>query len=427
MQRMSELSPAVEASPQHDGALTLARRFGGVNALGLAAHLLAFGGSIVLAHRLDAATFGLLALANVIAGYVALAGRFGTELTLVRELTGVSDPHAEFAILSRLRGQISLVIGALVALVVIAVLPGFKSAVIVMSIVGAALLVLDPGGLFDLAGRITRHAALALARQAAFTLSSIAAVLWLSDHTAALTLTFVRIPLALCFLIWTWKVIGLSRGTWSAPTPAGAMRALLVRNARPWLALLAHQIYLNADQLLIAAILGEVALAPYAIASALAQIGLISTGALHRVLNPGLVAALQRYDGRHYVRTLLATFAVSLSLGIGFWLTAPPVIAWVYPQRLSEAAASIPAFTVWIVLSGTGGYAAYALLAGRRDGAYLGAVVSGAVVNLALNAWAIPKFGALGAAWSTVASQAIASGLSLLLSLGLMRARREVR
>jgi O-antigen/teichoic acid export membrane protein len=57
----------------------------------------------------------------------------------------------------------------------------------------------------------------------------------------------------------------------------------------------------------------------------------------------------------------------------------------------------------------------------------LGAVVSGAVVNLALNAWAIPKFGALGAAWSTVASQAIASGLSLLLSLGLMRARRDVR
>ncbi len=418
---MSEVHPSVAAPSHAEGALTLARRFGGVNALGLAAHLVAFGGSIVLAHRLDAATFGLLALANVIAGYVTLAGRFGTELTLVRELTLAPDPHRQFAILSRLRGRITLAIGLVVGLVLIALLPGFKTIVIASSIAGAALLVFDPGGLFDLKARMSQHAALSLARQAAFTISSIAAVLWLSDHTAAVTLTLLRIPIALVFLFWAFRIIGLTRDEWATAAPAGAMRALLRRNAQPWLALLAHQIYLNADQLLIAAMRGEAALAPYAIATALAQIGLISTGALHRVLNPGLVFALNRRDGAHYARTLLATFGVSVLLGLGFWLTAPFVIAWVYPLRLSEATSFVPAFALWIVLSGTGGYAAYALLAGRRDSAYLAAVVCGAVANVALNLWAIPRYGALGAAWTTVISQAIASSLSLLFSLALLR------
>lgn len=424
---MSEVDSRVAAPSHAEGALTLARRFGGVNALGLAAHLVAFGGSIVLAHRLDAATFGLLALANVIAGYVTLAGRFGTELTLVRELTLAPDPHRQFAILSRLRGRITLAIGSVVVLVLIALLPGFKTIVIASSIAGAALLVFDPGGLFDLKARMSQHAALSLARQAAFTLSSIAAVLWLSDQTAAVTLTLLRIPIALVFLFWTFKIIGLTHDEWAAPAPAGAMSALLQRNTQPWLALLAHQIYLNADQLLIAAMLGEAALAPYAIATALAQIGLISTGALHRVLNPGLVSALGRRDGAHYARTLLATFGVSVVLGLGFWLTAPFVIAWVYPLRLSEATSFVPAFALWIVLSGTGGYAAYALLAGRRDSAYLAAVVCGAVTNLALNLWAIPRYGALGAAWTTVVSQAIASGLSFSFSLALLRTQSAGR
>jgi O-antigen/teichoic acid export membrane protein len=86
-------------------------------------------------------------------------------------------------------------------------------------------------------------------------------------------------------------------------------------------------------------------------------------------------------------------------------LLAPPLVPRIFGAPFSESARALP-----VLLLGVGAYSifiAYIPILNLRDrtGGMLAASVAAAVVNLAGDLTLIPRWGIVGAAWATVASQ----------------------
>lgn len=130
---------------------------------------------------------------------------------------------------------------------------------------------------------------------------------------------------------------------------------------------------------------------------------------------PAMVMALERGGpealakaAREQVSTILL---ITIPAAAGLALVARPLAEVMVGEGLREAAAQV---TPWIALAGFfGGLATHYLLQaftlGHRTKLLLLASCVPVVANLALNATLIPRYGLIGAAWSTAATYAFAS------------------
>jgi O-antigen/teichoic acid export membrane protein len=176
----------------------------------------------------------------------------------------------------------------------------------------------------------------------------------------------------------------------------------------------------STDRFLLALFMNEAAVgayhASYSIANRTLDILFIWLGAAG---TPALVMALER-GGRETLlkaaREQASTLVlIGLPAAVGVALVARPLAEFLIGEDLRDAAAQV---TPWIALSAflsgmTVYYFHQAFTLGRRTGWLLAAMCVPAVANVLLNLVLIPRYGVMGAAWSTAASFAIGAVASI--------------
>jgi O-antigen/teichoic acid export membrane protein len=179
----------------------------------------------------------------------------------------------------------------------------------------------------------------------------------------------------------------------------------------------------STDRFLLAAFMDEAAVgayhASYSIANRTLDVLFLWLGSAGQ---PALVMALERGGLerlREAAREQASTFIlVGVPAAVGVALVARPLAEVLIGEDLRAAAAQV---TPWIALSAllyglTAYYFGQAFTLGRKTKRLLVAMAVPAIVNVLLNLILIPRFGVLGAAWSTAASFGI--GLLTTLAMG---------
>lgn len=124
------------------------------------------------------------------------------------------------------------------------------------------------------------------------------------------------------------------------------------------------------------------------------------------------VAALRRV----YHRTLLTLGAIGVPVLVGVTWAAPLIVRVLFPADLA-AVAPLMRVVIWATAFLYFGISAGNLLIALHRPAFnLAATAAAAAVNLALNLLWIPRFGAMGAAWATVAGFFVLCAVTLALA-----------
>ena len=206
---------------------------------------------------------------------------------------------------------------------------------------------------------------------------------------------------------------GLSVG-WLALSPGlkwqpALLRPLLLFAAPVVVHLFANWVLSISDRLLLERFAGEGVLAVYAVAYLFNLALTTMTSALAQALGPMFVRAAAAGDRAHEIVRIGQWFmAITLSASVVLAWIAPELLHFVAPRR--EYAAALPLLP-WLIAGGA--FQGFYFLMSQGSW-YAGSTQKialltsvAALLNLGLNLWWIPQYGALGAAWSTAASYAL--------------------
>jgi len=201
---------------------------------------------------------------------------------------------------------------------------------------------------------------------------------------------------------------------WVASRPTWSTARRLLGEAWPLLgASVAVAVYMKIDEVMLRHLAGPEAVGVYAAAVKLSELGYFVPTALAASVLPALLRV--RADAAEYARRQQQYYDLSAGLAYGFavpcTLLAPWLVAWAYGERYAGAA-PILAVHAWAAAFVFLGVArAQWLVNEGLTRFYLAATCAGAGVNVLLNLLLIPRWGGVGAAWATVAAQALASWL----------------
>jgi O-antigen/teichoic acid export membrane protein len=188
-------------------------------------------------------------------------------------------------------------------------------------------------------------------------------------------------------------------------------RLSMLRTAFPVvLTLFLHQIYFNFDTLMLGFMRSERDVGLY-VATYRIILAVIS---LNTVLMEAVYPTFSRLftENREALRRLLEkslsiSVILALPMGIGGTLLARPLILAIYGPEFEGSAAALRILVWSAALAFLGANYGYCLVACGRQKLLAWAAAAGALVNVALNFWLIPRHGILGACLATVVSQAL--------------------
>jgi PST family polysaccharide transporter/O-antigen flippase len=142
----------------------------------------------------------------------------------------------------------------------------------------------------------------------------------------------------------------------------------------------------------------------------------------------GAAPSVHRFSRLLY-RSVLLVLAPALALAIATTLVAPTLVALIFGDSAAwQAAIPVLSVLIWVVpVLAVRGHTYYGLVALGRQRQEMVCSVIGVGVLLALMALWVPRFGALGAAWSMVLSELLAAGLSWWMIQSYLPERRAAR
>ena len=189
-----------------------------------------------------------------------------------------------------------------------------------------------------------------------------------------------------------------------------ACRRLLQQGWPLALSGLATGIYMRVDQLMLHTLAGEADVGIYSAAVRISEAWYFVPGIFVSTLFPA-IAKMRGVDEVAFARrfsTMLALLSLlGVAAGIGAWLFGDLIIAVVYGTAYAPAA-GVLMLHMWTGLFVGWGLARNAWLAAYdANRLVLAMTLIGLAVNVALNYVWIPKYGALGAAAATLATQAV--------------------
>jgi O-antigen/teichoic acid export membrane protein len=115
-----------------------------------------------------------------------------------------------------------------------------------------------------------------------------------------------------------------------------------------------------------------------------------------------------RENEQRYVGWLWqASIGLALPIAAGGFILAEPLTRFVLGSQYTGAATLFRWLTLTIVAGALASYFGARLIPIGREKKYLTAVVAGAAVNVALNLFLIPRYGAIAAAFTTATSQSV--------------------
>ncbi len=390
----------------------LARKIlAGVGALlagNLAASLTAMVSSMVLARAIGVADYGRYSLVFLYASLFQGLASFGLDDVLTRELSRSRQPAERLlgnAILLRL-GFSAVAVVACVAVaawgepdrelawgLVFAVSPLLLSALYVplWSVLAARME-------FPLREAIV--VASRVAEVALVVVFALAGARFLA--LVAVTAAAQTVPL----LLTLWLVHGRARP--GVRYDSQTVRALLAQSAPLGFASVVALVYSRVDGVLLGRLVGYEAVGLYSAAYKFLNLAL----ALPYVVNAAVFPLLARVEEdpvtaqRVFQRTVDYLVVVALPLAVGATFLAPSVVELVYGAGFTPAAEPLRVLLWAAGVLFVGRTCRQLLVAAGLQGTHLALLVGGAVTNVALNLWWIPRWGMVGAAWATLCAEA---------------------
>lgn len=174
-------------------------------------------------------------------------------------------------------------------------------------------------------------------------------------------------------------------------------------------------LYIRLDLVMVRQIAGEPAAGAYAAAVRLSELGFFLPGAIVTSLLPAVLQA--RAAGAAPYRVAMQRL-MDVNAGLAYALAVPMVLLAPWVVRLAYGAQFAAAGPVLAVHGWTLVWAALGVVRGQfcvNEGLtrlHLASTAAGAVLNVGLNLVLIPRYGAVGAAWATLATQATAAWVS---------------
>ena len=180
---------------------------------------------------------------------------------------------------------------------------------------------------------------------------------------------------------------------------------------------LASTVYLRIDQVMLHAMAGDRALGVYVAAVRISELFEALPAALGATMFPLLCAAngdpgtFNRYLDMTFRILIVAAAMICVAIAAG----APSLVALLYGSAF-QASATLLSFLIWSEIAIFFNAVVFiALVALRLEGYLILATVVGAAINVGLNALLIPRWGAMGSVWATLAAYTTAWMVVLLL------------
>ncbi len=367
-----------------------------------------------VARYLAPARFGTLNYVQALVGLIAALATMGLPDIIVRDFVRHGERGREIAATGIAIRLVGAGLSVLVAAgTVILARPG-ETEVLVMTVIVAGSLLpqsLDVVDQFYQAQNEVRP--IVVLRNGAFLLTAAAKVAAIAlgapllAFAAVYTLEFVLVAAA--FIVYAARH-GTSFGLQYA-TLIEAQR--LTRAAWPLLVRqLAIGVYMRVDQVLLGRLLDDHAVGIYAAAARISEIWYFIPLAIMTAVVPRLAA--KHAESEEYYRAALrkvmqAIAGLSIVAALVMSLGSRPIIHLLYGKAYA-ASAQVLAIHAWAGLFVGMGVASTSWFVNTRNVQFgLYQALAGAVVSLGLNLILIPRFGVVGAAWTTVASQFVSA------------------
>jgi len=194
------------------------------------------------------------------------------------------------------------------------------------------------------------------------------------------------------------------------PSTTAAPGAILGYGSRIWLGAVSGILLVRLDQALMNPIAGAHELGLYVVAVSISEIPLIVNSTVRDVTfadqaassSPDILAASARISS-----------SACAAIGAALLLLLPFLVPYTFGADFT-AAVPVAAILIVAVVIGTPGSVAGAGLSGRgRPGLRSASLAVACVANLILMVILVPKFGAIGAAWATMAGNSLAASLNI--------------
>ena len=206
----------------------------------------------------------------------------------------------------------------------------------------------------------------------------------------------------------------------------GGIRRILGRSIFLFALTAMSLVHFGADTLMLGYLTPYTEVARYEAAAKLLEASQFLVRPMTMVLFPLSVQLATRAQWTRLLRLLHKMLAGALGVGLlacaGVALIAGPIVRIVYSAAYDDSAMLLRV----LYLSTPGLYVAtvgtFLAAAVHREKRAMVAMSAGVALNVAANLWAIPRFGALGAAWVTVGSQSV---IACWLAIEAYRAVRE--
>jgi O-antigen/teichoic acid export membrane protein len=391
-----------------------------------AAYPLSLLNAVILARALGVEGLGAYAYAMGMAALFGLLPNMGISMLLTRTIA--QDPEAGAGMMSAsIRAQAVLAVGVLILVPAVAtVLPERPIPTWCVGLAAAqlALGTLSWPYLAILGGR-ARYDRLAIAEMAAAVVGSasvVAAAAFGGGVAAFLVAHVLAAGLAVLIARRVARPFAPSTGRTSI-----GLRSLF-RQAAPLGAGSAVQsLYTRLDLVLLGQMAAPAALGLYSAAYKPINVAVFFGNTVAGVLLPVMAQPAQRDVPLAFQRAVRALWAVGPAMALALTGLASPVL------RLLFGAAYAPAAPLLAILAWSAAanwlYAPFAisLQARNRERPWLWCLILAALLNAGGNAWAIPRWGALGAAGVTLASEGFLLALATLLAWRLLGIALPVR
>lgn len=186
-------------------------------------------------------------------------------------------------------------------------------------------------------------------------------------------------------------------------------------------AALAGILYFYVDTLMLKAMAGNAEAGYYNAAYRLLNFFIYAAGVISISVMPVLARELPRDPARFarvYRDTLTLLLLLATPIAAAGLALAPELMTFLYGDRMATYQVAVPTLRILLVAGVCtfgGALASTTLVAARRQRAWTVVALLGLGLNVALNLWAIPRFGHRGAAWATLATEALVVVLCLVL------------
>jgi O-antigen/teichoic acid export membrane protein len=382
--------------------------------------------TVVLARTLGPAGFGTFSVLSVLVSLGTLVAIFGLDTHLISELTAPEAGQRSYGTVFRLSTEITLALCATGTIVVLATTHGVTQAASLVAIVELALTPFLLGRSVLLA-RMRQGGAAAVGVANRVALLAGIVVITLLDVSPLLVWAMVVSAVAIAVeVMLVGTLVGapvgwfhrLGRRRWQLLAACWPLAAAAVAGAA----------YNRVDQLLLAGFRGRTEVGDYAVAVNVATALSIISAVVYGTTLPGVIEACRRDTearARRVVEDMALLMFVPGGLGIAMLAGAGGdmirlLFGAAYPDE--HALVAVLAFAELGVFAGTALMSV--LIAVDRRRVLLAGVVVALGVNVVLNVLLLHRYGAIAAAWSSLASYAVAAIVPALLA---PQARRVAR